>query len=432
MKSSQNARRDFPIGYKIRRRWWRRLFSHGVNHSSFPQADIVQDLPLHLRCLDLLDLFRYFALPIQSPPKTESQPSGSETLYIASTHWNNEYVLRNHWNDQIVRIAEYFGPQNVFVSVYESGSWDNSKGALSELDLNLNNLGVAHKIVLDPTTHQDEISKSPAEFGWVQTPRGKKELRRIPYLSGLRNLSLEPLLNLYHNGTRFDKVLFLNDVIFSVADVTTLLSTNDGEYAAACSLDFSKKAPAFYDTFALRDSEGHEAVMSTWQYFRSSASRNALRARRPVPVRSCWNGIVAMDPKPFYDNYRPLRFRGVPDSLAEFHLEGSECCLIHQDNPLTAKHGVWLNPDVRVAYQKEAYDSMKDGDAPCSVFAYMRSVWENRLRRWCTSDYFKRYVVRSRISRWQKAGGNNARSETGIDCLINEMQVLIHNGWKHL
>ncbi|RMZ90526.1 hypothetical protein DV736_g2252, partial [Chaetothyriales sp. CBS 134916] len=311
----------------------------------------------------LVDLLQYFGLRVKSRQQNpDAQPKRSETFYIASTHWNNEDVLRNHWNDQIVQIAERFGPQNVFVSVYESGSWDDSKAVLRELDIKLNDLGVPHKIVLDPTTHQDEISRPPAEAGWIRTSRGKKELRRIPYLSGLRNLSLEPLLRLYDNGTRFDKVLFLNDVIFSIADVATLLSTNDGHYAAACSLDFSKKAPAFYDTFALRDSEGHEAVMATWPYFRSSASRNALKARRPVPVRSCWNGMVAMDAKPFYASDRPLRFRAIADSLAELHLEGSECCLIHEDNGLTAKDGVWLNPNVRVRYQKEAYDRMKEAD----------------------------------------------------------------------
>ena len=310
----------------------------------------------------LLDLLGYFTLRVRSPAQKTHTP-GSETLYIASTHWNNEHVLRNHWNAQIVQIAERYGAQNIFVSVYESGSWDDSKGALRELDNTLKKLGVPHKIVLDPTTHQDDISKPPGKSGWIQTPRGMKELRRIPYLSALRNLSLEPLNELFENGTRFDKVLFLNDVVFSIDDVTNLLATNDDQYAAACSLDFSKQAPAFYDTFALRDSEGHEAIMPTWPYFRSSSSRNALRALRPVPVRSCWNGMVAMDSKPFYESWRPLRFRGISDSLAELHLEGSECCLIHQDNPLTAKHGVWLNPNVRVGYNKEAYDKMKAGDA---------------------------------------------------------------------
>lgn len=69
-----------------------------------------------------------------------------------------------------------------------------------------------------------------------------------------------------------------------------LLSTRDGNYAAACSLDFSKP-PQYYDTFALRDSRGDEALMSTFPYFRASASRNAMIAGHPVPVRSCWNGM---------------------------------------------------------------------------------------------------------------------------------------------
>ncbi len=69
-----------------------------------------------------------------------------------------------------------------------------------------------------------------------------------------------------------------------------LLYTNNGEYAAACSMDFSK-APYFYDTFALRDSDGHEHVTQTWPYFRSSASRKAMKLGTPVPVTSCWNGM---------------------------------------------------------------------------------------------------------------------------------------------
>ena len=31
-------------------------------------------------------------------------------------------------------------------------------------------------------------------------------------------------------------------------------------------------------------------------------------------------------------------------------MEGRECCLIHCDNPVLDK-GVWLNPNVRVAYR---------------------------------------------------------------------------------
>lgn len=73
-------------------------------------------------------------------------------------------------------------------------------------------------------------------------------------------------------------------------DVISLLNTNDGVYAAACALDFSKP-PRYYDTFALRDSNGDETLMQEWPYFRSAISRNSLLAMSPVPVKSCWNGM---------------------------------------------------------------------------------------------------------------------------------------------
>lgn len=137
-------------------------------------------------------------------------------VYIASLHWNNEKILRSDWNKGVVELVTTLGPENVFVSVYESGSWDNSKGALRELDRELEKTGVAKKIILDKTTHADLVAGPPGEEGWIDTANGKKELRRIPYLSELRNLSLQPLLELAENGTTFDHVLFLGDVVFSV------------------------------------------------------------------------------------------------------------------------------------------------------------------------------------------------------------------------
>jgi hypothetical protein len=137
-------------------------------------------------------------------------------VYIASLHWNNEEILRSDWNKGVVELVRALGPDNVFVSVYESGSWDNSKGALRELDRELEKTGVRKKIVLDETTHAELVASPPGEEGWITVPNGKKALRRIPYLSRLRNLSLQPLLDLAENGTTFDHVLFLGDVVFTV------------------------------------------------------------------------------------------------------------------------------------------------------------------------------------------------------------------------
>ncbi|KAJ4253852.1 hypothetical protein NW762_010247 [Fusarium torreyae] len=214
---------------------------------------------------------------------------GREKVFIAGIHWNNEKILRDVWVPVVIQLASQIGPNNVFVSVQESGSWDDSKGALRFLDEQLAVLGVPKKIILDNTTHLDEISQAPGP-GWLATPTGQIEMRRIPYLAKLRNLVLQPLLDMKDRDIHFDKILFLNDVAFNVKDVRTLLSTRGGEYAAACSLDFSKP-PEFYDTFALRDSEGHEKLMQTWPYFRSRESRRALMYGESVPVESCWNGL---------------------------------------------------------------------------------------------------------------------------------------------
>ena len=179
-------------------------------------------------------------------------PDGQK-IFIASIHWNNEKILRSHWIPGVLGLADHFGKNNVYVSVQESGSWDDSKGALRELDSELGRRGVRRRIVLDETTHADEIAKTPADGeereGWIQTSRSAtKELRRVPYLAKLRNLVLEPLEELAGKGERFDRVLFVNDVVFtvctgtlsmrflphgSIADVFCLFSADSGCSAPA-------------------------------------------------------------------------------------------------------------------------------------------------------------------------------------------------------
>jgi hypothetical protein len=139
-----------------------------------------------------------------------------EKVFIASIHWNNEKILRSHWVPALLELVAHLGEENVYVSVQESGSWDDSKGALRELDQALGKAGVRRRIILDDTTHADEIAKTPAEDGWIRTSRGVKELRRVPYLARLRNLVLQPMEELAAMGEAFDRVLFVNDVVFTV------------------------------------------------------------------------------------------------------------------------------------------------------------------------------------------------------------------------
>ena len=406
------------------------MFRRSIRRSTRYQLLRASLLALSVYCLvDVLSLSSKRAqLPALSPYRRHAS-SDPEKIFIASIHWNNEIVIRSNWSSSLLALTNELGPENVFISIYESGSWDNTKGALYELDDQFEELGVNRQVILSETTHKDEI-EAPSGDGWIDTQRGRKELRRVPYLAGLRNKAMAPLREMaLDERQRFGKVLWINDIVFTIQDVLELLGTREGEYAAACSMDFAKP-PAYYDTFALRDSNGHEAATSYFPFFRSKASRDAMTKGIPVPVQSCWNGMVAFDAAVF-NVIDPLQFRGVKDTLAGFHLEGSECCLIHYDNPISSQKGVWLNPNVRVGYSVEAYDLVHSpsGNWPSLLEAY-RGHWWNRVSRWLTKDYMKLRTVHSRVATWQKTG--EARFESGVQCLINEMQVLVENGWAHV
>lgn len=139
--------------------------------------------------------------------------------------------------------------------------------------------------------------------------------------------------------------------------------------------------------------------------------------------------IVAMPIEPFTAD-PPLQFRGVPDSLAEYHVEGSECCLIHADNPLSKEKGVFLNPKVRVGYNGPAYAAVHPAHEWLSSWRIVWSLWESRVRRVLTTPMFKEWTIHRRVSTWE--GMDEKHQEPGEFCLINEMQVLIANGWAHV
>lgn len=114
-------------------------------------------------------------------------------------------------------LTKLFKPEKVFVSVYESGSWDNSKDELRRLRGELQRQGIPHRVDISDVTHQDELDSQEKGEGWIETSRGKRELRRIPYLAKLRNKTLRDLFDLRKKGIHFDKILFLNDVVFTVS-----------------------------------------------------------------------------------------------------------------------------------------------------------------------------------------------------------------------
>lgn len=140
-----------------------------------------------------------------------------ERIYIASMHFNDAELVKEHWSDALLQLIDVIGAENTFVSIFESGSWDDTKTHLAALDHELEARGVPRRVELGEISHETAMKEGPQDGeGWIQTPRNKKELRRIPFLSKLRNKTLQDLREQEKKGVHFDKVLFLNDVVFTV------------------------------------------------------------------------------------------------------------------------------------------------------------------------------------------------------------------------
>jgi hypothetical protein len=112
---------------------------------------------------------------------------------------------------------------------------------------------------------------------------------------------------------------------------------------------------------------------------------------------------------------------------------------------------------VRVGYNRAAFDAVQPASPAASwvsLWGIWSGLWKNRLARWLTTPWFEEREVRGRIEAWKREGEKlkekaeegdvyrydgpgvkeevEVREEKGGFCVIDEMQVLVHNGWKHV
>ncbi|KAI5865998.1 glycosyltransferase family 69 protein [Durotheca rogersii] len=303
----------------------------------------------------------------------------NEQVFISVSLYDEGGRLADgYWGESLLELIHLLGNNNVFLSIYENDSGPEGASALESLRKQLR---CKHSIVNDPHV-------SLAKFPTVTLPDDTTRVKRLAYLSEMRNRALRPLDRFDPSvGTvQYDKVLFLNDVVFHPMEaVHLLLSTNldaDGRanYLSACAIDFWNPFK-FYDVYVTRDFEGYTAGSAFYPVF-SHAGRGVSRAAMldqtdAVPVRGCWSGMVAMQaeyiqnlntslPNPHFqdisshvidpENPRnvtaPVRFRYEPEAF----FEACECCLFLADVSQVARKsgdevlGVFMNPYVRVAY----------------------------------------------------------------------------------
>ena len=301
----------------------------------------------------------------------------NETVFIAASIYDQDGTLaRGDWGNGVIQLIDLLGTENVYLSIYENDvASEQGLFALGDLEKRVK---CNRSMVFEPHLVTDNLPH-------ITLPNGKHRIKRTAYLAEVRNRALRPLEKL--PDTRFDKLLFLNDVVFDPVDAAQLLfSTNADEegiaqYRAACSVDFINPFK-FYDTFATRDLEGYSMDLPFFPWFSGSGnaqSRNdVLEEKDAVRVRSCWGGMVAFDAKYFQKPSPPkseestqnpaveereisLSPPGVGGSVARFRAEedtywdASECCLIHADiqsppSEESPNTGIYMNPFVRVAY----------------------------------------------------------------------------------
>jgi hypothetical protein len=214
------------------------------------------------------------------------------------------------------------------------------------------------------------------EIPHVTLPSGESRVKRIAFLAETRNRALRPL---EQANITFDRLLFINDVLFDPVEAAQLLfSTNvdvngDANYGAACAVDFINPFK-FYDRFATRDLDGYSMGIPFFPWFTdagSQASRSdVLAGKDAVRVRSCWGGMAAYEAKWFQRSAHqgpkaptnttaheitPLRFRAEEEPF----WDSSECCLINADLQyrrsgvgMPEDSGVYMNPFIRVAYDE--------------------------------------------------------------------------------
>jgi len=119
------------------------------------------------------------------------------------------------------RVGAILGYENVFVSVYENGSNDQTKAMLKIFSALTHSIGLR---VIIRTSHR----------------RRGQFVHRIEYLAEVRNAALRPLYELRDaEGEFFDTIVFMNDVLPCVDDLLELIWQSRRQNAAiTCAADY--------------------------------------------------------------------------------------------------------------------------------------------------------------------------------------------------
>ncbi|KAK9366549.1 cryptococcal mannosyltransferase 1-domain-containing protein [Lipomyces kononenkoae] len=228
----------------------------------------------------------------------------NDAYFIAANFYNNDDILST-WVAEMAKLISVLGSDNVYVSLAENDSPDNTASSLLRFSRYLHHTGVQHSLNIT-----SGIRPLPMHDPWVDTHT------RISYMTTIRNIALAPLEEVSSTplGSRMKYIIFLNDVIYRYTDVLKLLdavqnkeSTPDEStmpVVMACAMDM--QTATLYDQWADRDICGN-SLNGMYPFFSAANDRKAVRQGGLVDVGTCWNGLVVMNAGPFLSPPRTYR-----------------------------------------------------------------------------------------------------------------------------
>lgn len=275
--------------------------------------------------------------------------AASEHKYFFAINLYNSFDVIPDLFAALFRVAAILGYHNVFVSIYENGSSDQTKALLRIFDALTRSVGMRIMIRTSMRT------------------RGAFS-HRIEYLAEVRNSAFVPLHELRDSeGEFFDSIIFMNDILPCVDDLLELIwQSRRNNAGITCAADYmyheDLQSPVFYDNWVARDINGTALENAPFEKVFHHPDA-ALRWQRhlPVQVQSCWNGIAVLDPAPFYSPPH-VRFRMA--RITEQECSASECSLICNDYWEAGYGRIMMVPRVKLAYDNVSKISSFTSAAP--------------------------------------------------------------------
>ncbi|KAG5651155.1 hypothetical protein H0H81_009647 [Sphagnurus paluster] len=265
----------------------------------------------------------------------------SDHKYFFAINLYNSFDVIPDLFATLFRVAAILGYHNVFVSIYENGSTDQTKALLRIFDALTRSVGMRITIRSSMRT------------------RGAFN-HRIEYLAEVRNAAFVPLHELRDaENEYFDTIIFMNDILPCIDDLLELIyQSRKNNAGITCAADYMYHqeigAPVFYDNWVARDINGTALENAPFErIFHHEASSQRFQRHLPIQVQSCWNGIAILDPAPFYSPPH-VRFRMA--RITEGECSASECSLICNDYWESGYGRIMMVPRVKLAYDRKVFD----------------------------------------------------------------------------